>query len=69
MFQAQVLLQHSRNVGLDLGQVGYQAVATSCVQRTDGIQLLKKMMVSVKGHIRLSAHVHVEVYVCLLTLE
>ena len=42
----QVLLQYSRNVGLDLGQVGYQAVASGCKQRKDGLQLLAKMKAS-----------------------
>ena len=40
-----VLLQYSRNVGLDLGQAGYQAIASCCSQRKDGLQLLSKMKV------------------------
>lgn len=41
----QVLLQYSREMGLDVGQVGYQAVATSCQKEQDGMQLLEKIKV------------------------
>lgn len=44
-FVLQVFLQYSRDVGLDLGQVGYQAIASGCQHQRDGLQLLKKMKV------------------------
>lgn len=41
----QVLFEYSRQIGLDLGQVGYQAIASGCNHYKDGMALLDKMEV------------------------
>ena len=42
----QALVQYGRGVGLDLGQAGYQALASGCVREEDGMTLVKKMRAS-----------------------
>ena len=42
----QVLFEYSKNIGLELGQVGYQAMASSCREQRDGMNLLMKMKVT-----------------------
>ena len=43
----QLLIDYSREAGLDLDQAGYQAIASSCLEEKDGVQLLEDMKVSV----------------------
>lgn len=45
IFCWQVLFEYARSIGLDLGQVGYQAVAYGCQRESDGMELLMKMKV------------------------
>lgn len=40
-----MLWKYSKSKGLDLGQMGYQALASSCRQQKDGLELLKTMQV------------------------
>ena len=41
----QVLFECCKRIGIELGQVGYQALASGCQQHRDGLQLLDKMKV------------------------
>ena len=47
MHVLQLLLDYSSKADLDLDQAGYQAVASSCLEKKDGIKLLDEMKVKI----------------------
>ena len=56
----QAVLRHSLSVGEDLGQAGYQAVASCCLRHDDGLQLLAEMKVYCVVYMcNTSIHVHI----------